>query len=94
MVWIRASAETLARIVNDTPLALVVANNRDILDDLRDAATNPARPCGFPERRGRTADLLPVPHGRALARRITLHGVFMEVHSIGVLLTGESGLGK
>jgi HPr kinase/phosphorylase len=29
-----------------------------------------------------------------LAARITLHGVFMEVLSIGVLLTGDSGVGK
>ncbi len=29
-----------------------------------------------------------------LADRITLHGVFMEVLSIGVLLTGDSGVGK
>ena len=31
---------------------------------------------------------------RALARQITLHGVFKEVNSIGVLITGESGTGK
>lgn len=31
---------------------------------------------------------------RALAEKITMHGVFMEVTSIGVLLTGESGVGK
>lgn len=31
---------------------------------------------------------------RELADKITLHGVFMEVSSLGVMLTGESGLGK
>src|SRR5690606_22954001 len=31
---------------------------------------------------------------RALAPRVTLHGVFMEIYSIGVLITGESGSGK
>lgn len=31
---------------------------------------------------------------RALAPSITLHGVFLEVYSIGVLITGESGVGK
>lgn len=31
---------------------------------------------------------------RALARRTTLHGVFLEVYSIGVLITGEAGVGK
>lgn len=30
----------------------------------------------------------------ALAERVTLHGVFMSVYGIGVLLTGESGIGK
>ena len=29
-----------------------------------------------------------------LARQVTLHGVLMEVYSIGVLITGESGSGK
>jgi HPr kinase/phosphorylase len=31
---------------------------------------------------------------RTLAPRVTLHGVFMEIYSIGVLITGESGSGK
>src|SRR5690606_1881212 len=31
---------------------------------------------------------------RALAPRVTMHGVFMEIYSIGVLITGDSGLGK
>ena len=30
----------------------------------------------------------------ALADKVTIHGVFMEIISLGVLLTGESGLGK
>jgi len=29
-----------------------------------------------------------------LANRITLHGVFLEVNGIGILLTGDSGVGK
>lgn len=32
--------------------------------------------------------------GEALARQVTLHGVFLEVLSIGLLLTGDSGVGK
>ncbi len=34
---------------------------------------------------------LPVQH---FAERTTMHGVFMDILGIGVLLTGESGLGK
>ncbi len=32
--------------------------------------------------------------GEALARQITVHGVFLEVLSIGLLLTGDPGVGK
>lgn len=31
---------------------------------------------------------------RVLAPRVTLHGVYMEVMGMGVLITGESGIGK
>jgi HPr kinase/phosphorylase len=31
---------------------------------------------------------------RALAPRITIHGVYMEVMGMGMLITGESGIGK
>lgn len=31
---------------------------------------------------------------RALAPRVTMHGVYMEVMGMGVLITGESGIGK
>lgn len=39
-------------------------------------------------------DILRLYVGRALAPRILMHGVFMDVLGIGVLLSGESGLGK
>lgn len=32
--------------------------------------------------------------GRALAQRITVHGVFLEILSLGVLLTGDPAIGK
>jgi len=32
--------------------------------------------------------------GEALARQLTVHGVFLEVLSIGLLLTGDPGVGK
>jgi len=39
-------------------------------------------------------DYLRVYLSRKLALRITMHGVFMDVLGVGVLITGESGLGK
>ncbi len=87
--------ESLARIVNETPLALVITKDRDAPPDLRDAANESDTPLWVSNRRGH--DLLTYFQyhlARALAPRTTLHGVLMEIHSIGVLITGESGLGK
>ncbi|SOE46852.1 HPr kinase/phosphorylase [plant metagenome] len=39
-------------------------------------------------------DLLRVYLGKRLAPTTTVHGVFMDVLGVGVLITGESGLGK
>jgi len=39
-------------------------------------------------------NLLRLHLARTLAPRVTLHGVFMEIYSIGVLITGEAGSGK
>ncbi len=39
-------------------------------------------------------DFLRVYLSKRLASRVTMHGVFMDVLGVGVLITGESGLGK
>ncbi len=39
-------------------------------------------------------DLLRIYLGKRLAPKTTMHGVFMDVLGMGVLITGESGLGK
>ncbi|MET3116676.1 HPr kinase/phosphorylase [Undibacterium sp. GrIS 1.8] len=39
-------------------------------------------------------DFLRVYLSKKLAQRTTMHGVFMDVLGVGVLITGESGLGK
>ena len=87
--------ESLARIVNDTPLALVITKDRVAPADLRDAANESDTPLWVSSRRGHELLTYFQYHlARALAPRVTLHGVFMELNSIGVLITGESGLGK
>src|SRR3546814_20411067 len=42
----------------------------------------------------RLNDLLRIYLGKRLAPKTTAHGVFMDVLGLGVLITGESGLGK
>jgi len=87
--------DSLARIVNDTPLAMVITKDREAPADLLAAANESDIPLWVSSQRGHELLTYFQYHlARALAARTTLHGVFMEVHSIGVLITGDSGLGK
>jgi len=79
----------------DKTSAVIVANGRNITPDLIAAADQTSL--------GLISSSLPSPvvidHlqyylTRALAPRITVHGVYMEVMGMGVLITGESGIGK
>jgi len=49
---------------------------------------------GSPLKAADVIDILRLYVGRALAPSITMHGVFMDVLGLGVLIAGESGLGK
>jgi HPr kinase/phosphorylase len=87
--------ETLAKIMNARPLALLVSRDQPAPPDLRDACNESDTPLWSSPRRGHELlTYLQYHLARALARRATLHGVFMEVYSIGVLITGDSGSGK
>lgn len=87
--------ETLAKITHAGPLALVISRDQPAPPDLRDACNESNIPLWISPRRGHELLTYFQYHlARALARRQNLHGVFMEVYSIGVLITGESGLGK
>ncbi len=87
--------ETLAKIMNARPLALLVSRDQSAPPDLRDACNETDTPLWSSPRRGHELlTYLQYHLARALARRLTLHGVFMEVYSIGVLITGDSGSGK
>jgi len=87
--------ETIERMIHYRPLALVISKNQSCPEDLRSAAEETQTPLWSSPRRGHELlNHLQYHMARALAPRITLHGVFMEVYSIGVLITGESGSGK
>jgi HPr kinase/phosphorylase len=87
--------ETIAKIIDYRPLALVVTRNQSVPTDLHEACDEANVPLWHAERRGHEVlTYLQYHLTRALAHRITLHGVFMEVYSIGLLITGDSGSGK
>jgi HPr kinase/phosphorylase len=87
--------ETLAKITDSRSLALILTKDQTCPTDLRDAANESGTPLWVSPRRGHELlTYLQYHLARSLAGRTTLHGVFMEVYSIGVLLTGESGSGK
>ena len=87
--------ETIEKIISFRPLALVISKNQSCPEDLRIAAEESDTPLWLSPRRGHELlNHLQYKLARTLAPRVTLHGVFMEIYSIGVLITGESGSGK
>ncbi len=91
----RTRWEILFKIMESRPLALVITQNQSCPADLREAAEESETPLWVSPRRGyELLNLLQYHLARALAPRVTLHGVFMEIYSIGVLVTGDSGAGK
>ena len=87
--------ETLEKIIQFRPLALVISKDQPGPADLIQAADESGTPLWTSPRRGHELlNHLQYHLARTLAPRVTLHGVFMEIYSIGVLITGEAGSGK
>jgi HPr kinase/phosphorylase len=87
--------ETIARIVDLQPAAVIVAGDLEVPDDLEQWAGESQTPLLLASRPGwELVSFLEYQLSRRLARKVTLHGVFMEIFTIGVLITGESGTGK
>jgi HPr kinase/phosphorylase len=87
--------ETLEKIMGFRSMALVISQNQACPTDLRTAADETDTALWVSPRRGfELLNLLQYHMALALAPRASLHGVFMEIFSIGVLITGEAGAGK
>ncbi|MEM1089525.1 MAG: HPr(Ser) kinase/phosphatase [Pseudomonadota bacterium] len=87
--------ESIARIVANDPIAVLISDSLPLPDDLREAAEE----SGTPLWASSAAGVELVSHlqhmlSRRVARNTSVHGVFMEVFSLGVLITGDSGAGK
>jgi HPr kinase/phosphorylase len=91
----RTRWEVLQKVMESRPLAMVITQNQGCPADLRDAVEETDTPLWVSPRRGyELLNLLQYHLARSLAPRVTLHGVFMEIYSIGVMITGDSGTGK
>lgn len=87
--------ETIERLLQYRPLAMAISKGQPCPEDLREMAEESDTPLwSSPNRGHEILNHMQYHMARALAPRVTLHGVFMEIYSIGVLITGASGSGK
>lgn len=88
-------AYLIHEIVECNPPALVVARGLEVPQDLHTVCNENDIPLfTTPLTAAEVIDYLRVYLSKKLAMRIIMHGVFMDVLGVGVLITGESGLGK
>ncbi len=86
---------TIAQVFDSNLLALVIGDKLEIPQDLLQAADKAGKPLFTSSKPGfELVSFLLYHISKVLARRCTLHGVFMEVFTIGVLISGDSGSGK
>ncbi len=87
--------ETVAQIFAGNPLAVIVSDHLPVSPDLAEAADEVNAPLMVSAAPSHSlVHYLQYYLSRALARQTNLHGVFMEIFTIGVLITGDAGSGK
>ena len=82
-------------LVNGSPPAFIIAQGLTTPPELLTKCDERNIPLfSTPLPAAQVIDYLRVYLSKKLAQRTTMHGVFMDVLGVGVLITGESGLGK
>jgi HPr kinase/phosphorylase len=85
----------IKELVAGKPPALIVAQGLDSPQTFLDVCDDNHIPLfSTPLPAAQVIDYLRVYLSKKLAPQVTMHGVFMDVLGVGVLITGESGLGK
>jgi len=87
--------DAVSQLFSGQSTLVVIANRLQAPDDLQDMATTSRTPLlssSLPSQE--TIENLQHYLANYFAEKITLHGVFMEVMGTGVLITGDSSIGK
>ena len=85
----------ITRIITLEPPVLVVADGQTASDTLVSLCERAQLPMfATPESAAFVIDVLRAYLSRHFAERTSMHGVFMDILGMGVMITGESGLGK
>jgi HPr kinase/phosphorylase len=88
-------ARRISRIVTLEPPVLVLADGQTAPEALLRVCERAQLPMfATPESSAFVIDVLRAYLSKHFADRTTMHGVFMDILGLGVLITGESGLGK
>jgi HPr kinase/phosphorylase len=89
-------ADLAARLVATHPVIVIFADGVAPFPELVQAAQDEGRTAVFatPVNAPRVIETLSQYLSKALAEQTERHGVFMDVLGLGVLITGESGVGK
>lgn len=87
--------DLIKQLCNAQPAAIILAEQLSIPDDLKQACEQSQTPLlGSSLSSVKLISCLRHYLGGELAEKAVVHGVFLEVHGMGVLLTGDSGSGK
>lgn len=88
-------ADTIHGLFASQPTLVIIGDDADVDADLAALAEETATPLVHSTRpTSRIISAIQHDLTDAVSDRIVIHGVFMEILGIGVLLTGESGIGK